>query len=166
VPALLSRLPNLGRGQRVTRLGDPDGDFWHVVDVAPKKPALTAALTPPKIASESSNSTAIEATSPDLSSSEAAQEDTRTSSQESQAFVGPSGFTIKHREFSAKVYGVEFRRGVPLSGRVRGIRHAYKRIWKMYEQSGSRVSVQDRASFSATGTESKNLSDVGTGAPL
>ena len=56
-----------------------------------------------------------------------------TQEQEDRVYVGPSGFTVKHREFSAHVYGVFFRYGVPKNGLVKRIKHAYKHDWVLSE---------------------------------
>ena len=131
VPALLHQLPDLGRGSRVRRFKDPPGRFWHVVDVRPKKQTMHQILEGQGQPDPAQQAEA----SADGGGRESAAEEARDKQTGVPGeYVAKNGFVIKNREFSAKVYGVEFRQGAPVSGRVRALRKTYQRIWEVHAQ--------------------------------
>ena len=158
VPALLAQLPNFGRGCRVARRKHPEGTFFHIVDLEPKKAAMTARLNPAlatgadlsdaaetevgSSARRHEAAAAAEGMDPGEAglapaSGDAADAQRGEVGAEERQYVGPSGFTVKRREFSAHVYGVKFRRDQPETGRVQRVRHAYKREWLLRNSAGT-----------------------------
>jgi hypothetical protein len=153
VPTLLAHLPNLGRGRRVARVRHQEGTFFHIVDVRPKKFAMNAALAPAHVL-EHAEAAGVPAagSSADRGAGEAAHAEADASgpaggyagaeqAEEAKQYIGPSGLVIKRRQFSAAVYGVRFKGGLPLTGRVNRLRHVYKREWRLVDEVEHGVSA-------------------------
>lgn len=124
-------LPDHGRGAHVALAHKHAGDFWRIVDVRPHKPQIAAALrTSLQSASVASETSDAEAATGGAAAN--AGDDAGSGSDadsEEVVYKGPSGWVLKRRAASAKVYGVKHRGNAPVSSRVRRMRGVYKRSW-------------------------------------
>ena len=155
-------MPHDGRGARVKRRSYPAGDFWHVVDVRPTKPQMHAVLgtshagapeaAAPDDAHNAQHAAQSEAdgTAGDGNHSEATSgqqigtadgdSDGSSAAQGQQAeYVGPSGFKVRHRKYSAHVYGIRYRGDAPEAAVVRRLPHTYKHDWVLHADNAAHL---------------------------
>lgn len=112
----MHQLPELGRGSRVRRVGDPAGSFWHIVDVEVHE----------KATAQTAGSHASDTETDDGADTEQPAPESTPDADESSASQGAP--------FAATVYGVQFYRGGPMSGMVSAVKGAHKRVWEMLPQ--------------------------------
>ena len=118
-------LPEQGRGARVALAHKRAGECWQIVDLRSHKPQIAAALAKAEYGVSATGKAGTAAESQEESEAGSGSD----ADSEELVYKGPSGWIVKRRAASAKVYGIKHRADKPVSGRVQRMRGVYKRSW-------------------------------------